>query len=459
MSLLKNVAVLCTLLPAAAVADYAYTTVPQTFLFSIRSPRPSIAEASPARNRTCIVESHGDGETDDSEFIKAAIDGCNPDGHVIFPSTQSYFIGNPLDLTHLERVDLDIQAFIKFSDNMTYWRDGHTFDMDYQNSTTFFKIGGTDVNVYGGGVIDGNGQKWWDWYPEHKKDRRPVLLMTDDLHGGTISDISLNNSPMWTNFVANSTDVTFTNISIWAVSNNEYFEKNTDGWDVYRSDRITIQNSSVTNGDGNHDSQVSTSSTELADMFQTDCVSFKPNSTNILVQNMRCNGTHGISIGSLGQYPERVDYVQNITVINAAMYNSSEGARIKVWPDAYSEKSGTLSGGGGRGLVQNVTYDTMWLDNVDYGLTITQCYGQDDEEECFKHPVSKFPLPEPLGIATKSRCSQSSRSRMLLSATLEDDPTVSLLLLWDIWFVPAPTPVPTLLPRTSISAPLTGVIW
>lgn len=119
-----------------------------------------------------------------------------------------------------------------------------------------------------------------------------------------------------------------------------------------------------------------------------DCVSFKPNSTNILVQNMRCNGTHGISIGSLGQYPERVDYVQNITVINAAMYNSSEGARIKVWPDAYSEKSGTLSGGGGGGLVQNVTYDTMWLDNVDYGLTITQCYGQDDEEECFKHPVS-----------------------------------------------------------------------
>lgn len=250
MSLLKSVAALCTLLPAAAVADYAYTTVPQTFLFSIRSARPSIAEASPARNRTCIVESHGDGETDDSEFIKAAVDSCNPDGHVIFPSTQSYFIGNPLDLTHLERVDLDIQAFIKFSDNMTYWRDGHTYDMDYQNATTYFKIGGSDVNVYGGGVIDGSGQKWWDWYPEHKKDRRPVLLMTDDMHGGTISDISLNNSPMWTNFVANSTDVTFTNISIWAVSNNEFFEKNTDGWDIYRSDRITIQNSSVTNGDG-----------------------------------------------------------------------------------------------------------------------------------------------------------------------------------------------------------------
>ncbi|KAB2571837.1 Exopolygalacturonase [Lasiodiplodia theobromae] len=101
---------------------------------------------------------------------------------------------------------------------------------------------------------------------------------------------------------------------------------------------------------------------------------------------MICNGTHGMSVGSLGQYPDRVDYVENILVRNAAMYNSSEGARIKVWPNAFSEKSVSLVGGGGSGAVRNVTYEDMWLDNVDYGLTITQCYGQDDEEECFKHP-------------------------------------------------------------------------
>ena len=28
---------------------------------------------------------------------------------------------------------------------------------------------------------------------------------------------------------------------------------------------------------------------------------FKPNSTNILVSNLWCNGSHGISVGSLGQ--------------------------------------------------------------------------------------------------------------------------------------------------------------
>ncbi|EOD51379.1 putative extracellular exo-polygalacturonase protein [Neofusicoccum parvum UCRNP2] len=309
--------------------------------------------------------SNNDGTTDDSESITKALKDCNNGGHVLFPKSQSYVINEPLDMTYLSNIDIDIQGNLKFTDNLEHWRN-NSFDLGFQNATSFFKLGGSDVNVYGGGTIDGQGQPWWDHYPKNKQDKRPVLFATVEMHGGTISDIRLENSPFWHNFVGNSTDVVFTNISIHSVSNNENFEKNTDGWDIYRSDYITIQNSSVTNGD--------------------DCVSFKPNSTNVLVQNMFCNGTHGMSVGSLGQYPDRVDYVENIYVYNAAMYNSSEGARIKVWPNAFSEKSATLVGGGGRGLVRNVTYDTMWLDNVDYGLTITQCYGQDDEEECFKHP-------------------------------------------------------------------------
>jgi hypothetical protein len=32
----------------------------------------------------------------------------------------------------------------------------------------------------------------------------------------------------------------------------------------------------------------------------------------------------------------------------------------------------------------------MWLDDVDYGITITECYGKDDKDERFKHPVSSL---------------------------------------------------------------------
>lgn len=63
-----------------------------------------------------------------------------------------------------------------------------------------------------------------------------------------------------------------------------------------------------------------------------------------------------------------------------------DGARIKVWPNTPSKLSTDLQGGGGKGRVNNVTYDTMYVDNVDYAIEITQCYGQSDTNLCLKFP-------------------------------------------------------------------------
>ncbi len=83
---------------------------------------------------------------------------------------------------------------------------------------------------------------------------------------------------------------------------------------------------------------------DFAGMVATvpDCVSFKPNSTNILVQSLSCTGSHGISVGSLGQYPGTFDEALDIFVTNITMRNASDGARIKVWPDTPSAISGDL---------------------------------------------------------------------------------------------------------------------
>lgn len=117
-----------------------------------------------------------------------------------------------------------------------------------------------------------------------------------------------------------------------------------------------------------------------------DCVSFKPNSTNILVESLWCNGSHGISVGSLGQYEGEYDIVSNVFVTNISMHNASDGARIKVWPNTPSALSGDLQGGGGSGEVNNITYDGMLIDNVDYAIEITQCYGQSNTTLCLQYP-------------------------------------------------------------------------
>ncbi|CAO2649859.1 Nn.00g011510.m01.CDS01 [Neocucurbitaria sp. VM-36] len=319
---------------------------------------------SPDRTKTCVVKAYGNG-TDDSQNILKAIKDCNNGGHVIFPKDKKFTIGTALDLTFLKHIDLDIQGTIQFTNDTDYWQK-NAFYQTFQNATTFFQLGGQDVNVYGGGTLDGNGQAWYDLYAKDIYILRPILFGAIGLKGARIEDLKFRYSPQWYTLVANSTDVVFSNIDIFGGSVSKNPAKNTDGWDTYRSDNIVIQDSHIDNGD--------------------DCVSFKPNSTNIVVQNLWCNGSHGISVGSLGQYVGEVDYVKNIYVYNISMSNASDGARIKVWPGSASALSGDLQGGGGSGAVSNVTYDGMVLSNVDYAIEITQCYGQKNITLCNQYP-------------------------------------------------------------------------
>jgi len=68
------------------------------------------------------------------------------------------------------------------------------------------------------------------------------------------------------------------------------------------------------------------------------------------------------------------------------MSNATDGARIKVWPGAPAALSGDLQGGGGTGRVNNITYEDMTIDNVDYAIEVTQCYGQKNLTLCNEFP-------------------------------------------------------------------------
>lgn len=118
-----------------------------------------------------------------------------------------------------------------------------------------------------------------------------------------------------------------------------------------------------------------------------NCLSFKPNSTNIVVQGLACNGSHGISVGSLGQYPAQYDIVENIYIFNNSMANASDGARIKVWPGINSDFQPILNGGGGAGYVRNVTYEQYYQENNDWAIEVNQCYGQSNQTLCQLYPV------------------------------------------------------------------------
>ncbi|KAK1238531.1 hypothetical protein MKX07_006677 [Trichoderma sp. CBMAI-0711] len=269
-----------------------------------------------------------------SSLVTETFKRCNRGGTVVL--NEEYVIASPLDLTFLESVDVAITGTIKFTNDIDFWVV-NSFKYDFQNSSAFWRFGGKDVNIYGGGhgLIDGNGQAWYDRFA-------------------------------WFNLIANSSDILVSDIDIAVKSESKNPAKNGDGWDTFRSDSVVIQDSYVNNSD--------------------DCVSFKPNSTNIIVQGMQCNGSHGISVGSLGQYPAEYDIVENVYVYNISMSNASDGARIKVWPGTDTPFEPGLSGGGGAGYVKNVTYDTFYNNNNDWAIEINQCYGQSNQTICDQYP-------------------------------------------------------------------------
>ncbi|KAI2940841.1 CAZyme family GH28 [Aspergillus niger] len=322
--------------------------------------------ASGRQNSTSNICEVKPNQTDAGPGILAAAHACNNGGTVFLPPGD-FVIATALDLTFLNNIDFAIWGNITFKKDLDLWST-QAFQYTFQTASLFWRFGGDNVNIYGDGkgVIDGAGQYWWSAMAEDFSVVRPCLLGTDGLHHATISGLTMLNSPNWFNLIANSTDILISNMTMLVKSEiSDAPAKNTDGWDIYRSSNIVIQDSTIVNTD--------------------DCVSFKPNSTQIVIQNLDCTGSHGISVGSLGQYQGETDIVEDLYIYNISMTDASDVARIKVWPGVPPDTSGSTSGGG-LGRVRNVTYEHMQSENNDHVISVSQCYESKNQTMCGSYP-------------------------------------------------------------------------
>ncbi|KAE9402726.1 pectin lyase-like protein [Gymnopus androsaceus JB14] len=303
----------------------------------------------------CTLTALGPGKDDAHRFL-AASTSC---ATVTIPEDTTLNISTRLNMTNVSNLKIDLQGTIRFNPDIPYWSGPEGFFIPFQNQTTFWMLGGENIVLSGGGTLDGAGQAWYDAFATNATLLRPIILTLSGATNALVENIHLINSPEWFHLVQDSQNVLFNNISISAVSTSVNFIANTDGWDIYRSNNVTIQNSNINNGD--------------------DCVSFKPNSTNIFVSNLNCNGSHGISVGSLGQFSGVFDIVQNVTAVNVQMANAENGARIKAFAGS----------GVGSGMVQNITFENFIIINTQAPMVIDQCY-ETTAAACVEFPSNVF---------------------------------------------------------------------
>ncbi|KAE8315245.1 Putative galacturan 1,4-alpha-galacturonidase A [Aspergillus transmontanensis] len=316
--------------------------------------------------KNCTVKPLGQGQ-DDVPNILDAVGRCGqtPGGIVSLPAPYTYRINQRMT-THLENSTLEVGGTLLFSDDITYWVN-NSYRIDFQNQSTAWRITGHDYVVDGGperGGIDGNGQLWYTWAKGGSNVfGRPMPLHVLNSTRAVLRNIAIRQPQFWAVLVESSSHVELDSFYVNATNSDPNATKdtvwiqNTDGIDTYRSDHVTITNWVYEGGD--------------------DAVAFKPNSTNIHVENVTVYGGPGIAFGSLGQYPDRYDIVENITVKNVNFRPSfqratNSGIYFKSWIGVNFGVPPN-GGGNGHGYVRNVTVEDITFKDVQLPIYIDTC--------------------------------------------------------------------------------------
>ncbi|KAL7413199.1 glycoside hydrolase [Mrakia frigida] len=214
------------------------------------------------------------------------------------------------------------------------------------------QISGESVTFNGGGyTIDGNGPSFWDTLGGNGGVDKPKFIRVTT--SGTFSNVIIKNSPRHVFSIANKKALVVDNVKIDNSAGNvevdgDALAHNTDCFDVSSAHGLTIQNSNCDNQD---------------DCIAASLLNSNPiELTDIKFLNNKCNGGHGISIGSVATG----SVVSGITITGNTVTNSDNGLRIK-----------TISGATGAS-VSDITYTGNTVTAASkYGVIIQASTAQD----------------------------------------------------------------------------------
>lgn len=311
----------------------------------------SIADTTRKRAATCTPKSAGSASKDDVPAIVSALQECGNGGVIVLPKDVTYMIRSKLSFAGCTGCEIRLDGRLKLSDDYTYWN----------NSRIQIEVGGVKGIKFhsplGTGEIDGNGQSAWDRFGQYEDLKRPVLFAVEGSTDVEVKGFLLKNAQnVFVNIGTKSERVKFIDMDLTAISKSSYRARHTDGFDIGESKYTTLSNIYIQNED--------------------DCVAFKPGCDQVTVTDITCQGSHGLSVGSLAKSNKNIDSVTNVYVKNAIMKGATKAAGIKIYPGGPDH---------GTAIVRNVTWDGVAVDDCGAAFEFDACYNE-DESYCEKNP-------------------------------------------------------------------------
>lgn len=277
---------------------------------------------------------------DNSTAINKAITAANSagGGTVVFPS--GTFLSGPITMksnVNLYFSNNDTLRMMPYGNGNgspagSYPNDGST------DSYQYFIYGENlhNIEVSGFGVIDGDGQAWWNAYEANKSIHRPYLIRFKACDTVYITGITLMDSPnvhvcLGRSGSKTGSDGTISHIKVIAPSSSP----NTDAIDTWYWNNILIEHCNLSEGDDN--------------------VAMDSYSHNITIKDCTFGNGHGVSVGSY------TTSVHNVTVDSCTFNGTTNGIRLK---------SNRTRGG----QDSTFSYSNITMNNVKYPIYITSWY-------------------------------------------------------------------------------------
>lgn len=290
----------------------------------------------------------GDGVTKDTAAIQAAIDACAVKGGGTVRLIAGTYLSAPIVLKSNITFQLDKGATLL----------GSADHADYPARTEFHlpdlqplvgAIDATNVAITGEGVIDGNGQTWWDMARGIKDHGvlgmghpRPKLIILDHCKHVRVEGVTIQNSPMWQLVPYYSDDVIIRNIKVLAPEH----APNTDAVDPFSSSHVVIDHVYADVGDDD----IAIKSGPINSPGPDDP------SRDITITDCTFKHGHGLSIGS-----EISGGAQNIHAERIHFEGTDNGIRVKANRDRGND-------------VSHLFFKDIDMKDVKYAIVISEYY-------------------------------------------------------------------------------------
>lgn len=305
----------------------------------------------------------GDGLTDDTPAVQAAI-LCCPEGGRVLLDAGEYRVG-PLFLKSHVTVELAKGATLRLQTDRARFPilpgaipdtagEGETLLGAWEGNpldsfaSALTGVGVEDVRLIGEGVVDGCAQLG-DWWVDPKLRRgawRGRLLYLRDCRNVTVQGLTFRNSPSWNLHPCFSEELRFIDISVEAPADSP----NTDGFDPDSCRNVRVYGARFSVGD--------------------DCVAIKSGKFYMGMKYRRpsedieiawcamLDGHGGVTVGS-----EMSGGVRDVLVHNCWMRGNDRGLRIK-----------TRRGRGKYGVIDDIRFRDVRMEGVKVPLVINCMY-------------------------------------------------------------------------------------